>query len=381
MPHHQPAHRRHPAQLRPIDEMDVFSQCEGSYRPSPTPTVSIIIPCRNEKEFIGHCLDSIVANDFPKDRLEVLVVDGMSTDGTRETLAAYVGRYGFIHTLDNPSKITPSAFNIGIQHSHGSLVMIMSAHAAYACDAISKCVSYSQQSDADNVGGVWKIHPRGTSIIDKALAFALSHPFGVGSALYRTVTDTRPRWVDTAAYGCYRRRVFEEVGLFNEKLVRGQDMEFNLRLKKAGGRTLLAPDVVINYYARSDFKSFWQHNLRNGIWAILPFMYTDIMPVSWRHLVPLAFVTALLGSSLLGLLIPPLLWVSLTTSVAYLAASLAASIQVVGRERDPRYLFLMPVAFAVLHFGYGLGSLLGIAKASRRQQSWRRLFGSLIGPR
>ena len=111
--------------------------------------------------------------------------------------------------------------------------------------------------------------------------------------IFRVHTD-EPKWVDTVFGGCYRREVFDRVGLFNENLVRGQDMEFNLRLKKAGGKTLLVPDIVSYYYARSDIKSFWKHNFTNGVWAILPFLYSPIMPVSWRHLVPLIFVTAFL---------------------------------------------------------------------------------------
>lgn len=336
------------------------------------PVVSIVIPCRNEEQWIASCLDSIIANDFPKDKLEVLVVDGMSEDGTRAVLDAYACRYPFIKIFSNPNRVTPVAFNIGIRHARGDLIMIMSAHATYALDAIRKCAEYSNQYNADNVGGVWKICPRKNGLLDKGIGLALSHPFGVGGARYRTGTDTEPRWVDTAAYGCYKREVFSKVGLFNERLIRGQDMEFNLRLKKAGGKTLLVPDVVINYYARSDFVSFIKHNFRNGVWAIVPFLYSPIMPVGWRHLAPLIFILGLLGSAVLAMLQPVGMAAFLGLGGAYVAANLAASAHIVLKERDVRCLAVMPVVFASLHLSYGIGSLCGVAKivSAMAGRSW-----------
>lgn len=328
------------------------------------PSVSIVIPCRNEVKFISKCLDSIIASDFPHDNLEVLVVDGMSEDGTRTILNQYADQYPFLKILDNEKKITPSAFNIGIQHAHGDLVMIMSAHATYEKSAISKCVEFSKKFNADNIGGVWKVRSRGNTLIDRATAQALSHPFGVGDARYRTIseTDTQPRWVDTAAFGCYKKEVFEKIGLFNEQLLHGQDMEFNVRLKKAGGKTLLVPEIVVNYYARSDFGSFLRHNFRNGAWAIIPFSYSTVFPVSWRHLIPLAFVSALTSSILLALIFPAGIWIGAGIIGSYLVTNLAASIYVSVKEKNPLCLMVMPIIFASLHLSYGFGSLWGLAK-------------------
>jgi len=326
------------------------------------PSVSIIIPCRNEEKFIGICLESILANDYPKERLEVLVVDGMSEDGTRAILNEYTRQYPFIKVVNNRKRITPVAFNIGIKHARGDLIMIMSAHATFAADAIGKFAEYSSRYNADNVGGICKIYPRNNNFIANTIVHALSHKFGVGGALYRTGGSKQPRWVDTAAYGCYKREVFEKIGVFNEKLLHSQDMEFNLRLKNTGGKTLLVPDIVINYYARSDFASFCRHNFRNGLWVILPFLYSDIMPVSWRHLVPLAFVLGLIGSAALALLWPIGLWLLMGIAGAYGTTNLAASAHVAIREGDIRYLLVMPVVFASLHLGYGMGSLWGLVK-------------------
>ncbi|MBI4607010.1 MAG: glycosyltransferase family 2 protein [Planctomycetes bacterium] len=350
-------------------------------------TVSIVIPCREEARYIGQCLDSIVASDFPKDRLEVFVVDGMSQDGTREVVAGYSRAHPFIRLLDNPRRITPVAFNTGIAASTGDLVMIMSAHATYAPDAISKCVRYSQEYSADNVGGIWQVEPRGDSLLDRAVVAALSHPFGVGGASYRTRRGGAPCWVDTAAYGCYRRSVFDRIGLFNEALVRSQDMELNQRLKAAGGRTLLAPDVVVRYFARSDFLSFVKHNFRNGLWAVLPFLHSKVMPVAWRHLAPGAFVAALAATGALSLLWP--LWPPAFAALAafalvagsYLIASLAASAHVALERRDARFLAVMPLAFAGLHLPYGLGSLWGLVNVALAVTAARRRGRAACGQR
>lgn len=326
------------------------------------PFISIIVPCRNEQKFIGACLESIIGNGYPLDRLEVLVVDGMSEDGTREAVRTITSRHPFIRILDNPLKITPRAFNIGIENARGDLVMIMSAHATYGRGAIGKCAEYSQSHQADNVGGVWKIHPRGDGWFDKLAAAALSNRFGVGGAHYRVVTDDEPRWVDTVAYGCYKREVFRKIGTFNEKLVRGQDMELNKRLKAAGGTILLVPDVVIHYYARSNFVSFGIHNFRNGLWAILPFAHSKGMPVSLRHLIPMAFVMGLLGAGIGGLFWRPLGWFFVALCAAYGLAAAAASLRLAMERKDARYFLLMPFVFASLHVCYGLGSLYGIVR-------------------
>jgi glycosyltransferase involved in cell wall biosynthesis len=219
------------------------------------PFVSIVIPCRNEEGFIGACLESLLKGDYPQDRLEVLVVDGMSCDGTRKIVASHLQGNPCIRVLDNPSKTTPVAMNLGIRASRGDVVIIASAHARFDRKYITRCVEAIRRYGADNVGGIMRMLPREPGLTGNAIALSLSHRFGVGNSYFRIHTD-EPRWVDTVFGGCYRREVFQRVGFFNEKLARSQDMEFNRRLKKAGGKTLLAPDIVCYYYARSDLKSF-----------------------------------------------------------------------------------------------------------------------------
>ena len=338
------------------------------------PFVSIIIPCCNERRFIGDCLKSIIDNDYPKERLEVLAVDGMSDDGTQDVIRGFTQSYLWIRLVENPRKITPVALNIGITNSKGEMILWMSAHNHYERDYVSRSVESLEKYGADNVGGVMKTLPREDSFMGQAIVASLSHRFGVGNSYFRVPTK-EPKWVDTVFGGCYRKEVFDRVGLFNENLVRGQDMEFNLRLRKAGGKTLLAPDIVSSYYARSDLKLFWKHNVTNGVWAILPFLYSSIIPVSWRHLVPLIFVTGLLGSAVLGFVWTPFFFLFLIILGSYGLANLGASLQIALEKRNIRYMLAMPFVFASLHFAYGLGSLGGLFKVFSSRLFWRRIFG------
>ena len=323
--------------------------------------VSIIVPCRNEEKYIGECLDSIIENDFAKDKLEVLVLEGMSEDGSRQVVEKYAGKYPFIKLLENPKKITPCALNIGVKHAKGDVIMRMDAHASYEKNYISKCLKYLKKYGADNVGGVMITLPRNSTFIGKAIVAAVSHPFGVGGSVFRTGSK-KPMWVDTVFGGCYRKEVFEKIGLFNENLISSQDMEFNLRLKKAGGKILLVPDIVAYYYARSDFRSFCKNDFRNGLWVVYPFKFTDHMPVSWRHLVPLTFVSSLICSAVLSLFFPLFWWLFFSIIGLYSLTNFYFSCKIAIREKDFKWFFIMPIIFATLHISYGLGSIFGVIK-------------------
>ena len=337
------------------------------------PLVSIVIPSRNEEKFIGMCLDSIIANDYPKDKIEVLIVDGVSEDGTREVVEKYVQQYPFIKILDNLKKNTPCALNIGIKNAKSEIIMRMDAHTSYERDYISKCVKYLEEHNADNVGGIWKIFPKDNTSISKGVVQVLSHPFGIGNAYYRFTNNKEPMWVDTVPFFCCKKEIFERVGILNENLIRGQDMEFNLRLKKMGARILLVPEIVSYYYARSDLKSFIKHNFINGLWTILPFKYTNIVPVSLRHLVPLEFVLSLSGALILSLFWDFFWWIFVFVIISYIAVNFYFSLTIAVKEKDGRLIFTMPIIFAILHFSYGLGSVLGVVKCVFSKSFWINL--------
>ncbi len=320
------------------------------------PLVSVIIPCRNEVRFLKRCLDSILAGDYPASSIEVIVADGMSTDGTRELVAEYSARDARVRMIDNPERVTPVGLNRAIAAARGEVIARVDGHAEISANYLSRCVHYLETTDAVNVGGVMQVVPRSVGPFSDAIVGVLAHRFGVGNAEYR-FGGGEPRWVDTVQGGCWHREVFSRVGGFNEKLERTQDMEFNRRLQSAGGKILMAPEIRYDYFARTDLASFTRHNFWNGEWAVLPFAYSEQVPVSLRHLVPLIFA---LGLFLSVLALAWSWWPMALAAGPYVVANVAASIHASWRARKPSFLIAMPIAFASLHLGYGFGSLAGL---------------------
>lgn len=324
------------------------------------PAVSVIIPCRNEAKFISKCLDSVLANDYPKDKIEVFIVDGMSTDGTREIVNEYNKKHPFIILLDNPKRITPVALNIGIRRAKNSIIIRMDAHATFKNDYIFKCATYLEKYGADDIGGIWIIQPRENTIMGRGIAMAMSSFFGTGDAYYKIGAE-KLKIVDTVPFGCYRKEIFDKIGFFNENLERSQDMEFNLRLKKAGGKIYLFPEIVGYYFARSKLKDFLIHNFKDGIWAVYPLKFIKVL-FRPRHYAPLVFVSGLITLFILGLFIKPFYFMFLAAVAIYLSVLMFVTIKVSLKEKDATYLFSLPVSLLVRHFAYGFGSIFGIIK-------------------
>ena len=325
-----------------------------------SPFVTIILPCRNEEKFIGPCLDSIIANDYPKNNLEILVIDGMSDDKTRKILKDYSQKYNFIKIIDNPKKFIPLALNIGVKNAKGEFIVRMDAHSVYNKNYISKCIKYLKEYEVDNVGGIWKIMPSEKTLINKAIVLASSSFFGAGNAHYRTGYSKGLKFVDTVFGGCYKKDVFKKIGLYNENLVRSEDMEFNLRLKKAGGKILLAPDIVTYYYPKSTLKEFFKHNFLDGVWTIYPLKFG--LSLKLRHYIPFVFIFSLIVPLTLSVFFKPMIYLFLFIIGLYLFTSLFFSISIAIKEKNFGLVFLLPLAFACRHFGYGLGSLIGLIK-------------------
>jgi len=215
------------------------------------PKVTIIIPCRNEEKFIEKVIKGAISQTYPKDRLEVFFVDGQSEDKTREIIELYSHKYPFIKLLINPYKYVPQAMNIGIKAVTGDIIVRMDAHSEYPEDYVEKIVYWLEKLNADNVGGVWITTPPADSLKAKAIALALSHPFGVGNSLFRIAKNIkRPIEVDTVPFGCYLKEIFDKIGLYDERLIRNQDIELNKRLRKSGGKIYLIPDIKIKYCVR-----------------------------------------------------------------------------------------------------------------------------------
>ncbi|MEI8372063.1 MAG: glycosyltransferase family 2 protein [Planctomycetota bacterium] len=343
----------------------------------PLPLVSVVIPCRNEGKWIGPCLESILANDYPQERLEILVADGMSNDGTRAVLEGYALNYPFIRMLDNPQQITPAAMNTGIKNARGEIIVRVDAHADYPRDYISSLVRLLKESGADNVGGVFVTRPGRPTTIARAIAVGLSHPFGVGDSHYR-VGSTEDRWVDTVPFGCYRKDVFDRIGLFDEELVRNQDDELNLRLIKHGGRIRLSPKIVCYYYARNSLRQVWQMHYQYGYFK--PLVVRKVGGVmTLRQLVPPLFVLMLAVTAFVAVLsraVAPHPWNFVAPVVFafiagnYMLAIGACAAWAVGKH-GLRVAAALFGVFPALHISYGIGYMRGIVAflILRRSQS------------
>jgi glycosyltransferase involved in cell wall biosynthesis len=323
----------------------------------PSPLVSILIPCRNEREHIIPCLDSILASDFPLDDLEVLVVDGMSEDGTRAVIERYAERHSRIRLLYNAKGTTPSALNIGISEARGAIIVRMDAHTQYPPNYVTELVGWLERTGADNVGGACVTLPADGTATARAIAAALAHPFGIGNAHFRLGT-AMPRNVDTVPFGCFRREVFERVGLFDDDLVRNQDDEFNFRLLRAGGRVLLVPGVVSFYYARRTVRQLARMFFQYGYFK--PLVVRKVHGVmTARQLAPALLVSTLLVTAFLGPWLGAARLVFSLTFGGYVAADLAVA-AAIARRSGVRVGLVASAVFPVLHFAYGLSYLMGV---------------------
>ena len=326
--------------------------------PHSPPTVSVVVPCRNEHQYIERCLSSILATTYPKDRLQVLVVDGMSEDGTREIVEQYAGREPIVQLLTNRNRSVPTALNIGIARASGEIILRMDAHSHYPPDYIPGLVDWLVRTAADNVGGAAVTLPGGGTATASAIATALSHPFGVGNARFRLGT-AEPRTVDTVPFGCFRRDVFERFGGFDEELVRNQDDEFNFRITRAGGRVLLVPGVVSYYYARGSLRQLARMYYQYGYFKpLVARKIGGIMTV--RQLVPPLFVASLLLAVVLAPWLSAARTLGAVVAACYAAADIAVS-AVLGSRHGLRVGLVLLLVFPLLHVTYGWGFLRGCA--------------------
>jgi glycosyltransferase involved in cell wall biosynthesis len=289
--------------------------------------------------------------------MEVIVADGMSSDGTRTELDRIASADGRVRVIDNPERITPIALNRAIEAARGSLILRIDAHSTIHPGYVRELVTFLESHpDAWGAGGRMRTEPDRGGVFAAAVTRVLSHRFGVGNSRFRTGTGDQPEAADTAFNCCWRREVFDRVGLFHRALVRSQDIEMSERIRNAGGSLWLVPTAYTTYFARVRFAAYLKHNFQNGVWSIVPLIHMGHLPVGWRHLVPLAFVSSLVLASLIALLSPGLNWLPLVPAAPYALVNLAASLTA---TRDVRVAALLPIAFAGLHLGYGAGSLWG----------------------
>jgi glycosyltransferase involved in cell wall biosynthesis len=321
------------------------------------PFVTVIVPTRDEERYIAATLDSILATAYPRDQLEVLVVDGASRDRTATIVTEYATRHHAVRLIHNPARTAPAALNLGIRAARGEIIVRMDAHVVYPPQYLPRAVSALLESGADNVGGVITTRAATPTPMGRAIALGLSHPLGVGNSYFRIGSAER-RWVDTVPFGCWRRSLFDRIGLFDEELVRNQDDEFNFRTQQRGGRVLLVPDLIATYYARAKLRDVARMYYQYGYFKPLVARKLGRIMTA-RQLVPSAFLLGLAGSAVLA----PWLaagWLAFGLIAGAYALAVGAAALAALRRHGVRVALALSVVFVVLHMGYGFGFLRGV---------------------
>ena len=324
------------------------------------------MPIRNEAAFIARSLGAVLGQDYPPERMQVLIADGMSDDGTRsvvaEVAAAHPGHE--VEVVDNPQRIVPTGFNAALDRARGDVILRVDGHAVIEPDYVRQCVDALAESGADNVGGPIETISEGP--VGEAIALAMSSRFGVGNSHFRSGAKDMTAWVDTVPFGAWPRRVFARIGQFDPELVRNQDDEFNYRLRSSGGRILLTGRIRSRYYSRSSLRRLFRQYRQYGMWKVRV-LQKHPRQMSPRQFVPPALVAGLVGGLALTPFSPAVrrLWAGLAG--VYALANLAASVALARRE-GVRHLRYLPMVFGALHIGFGAGFLVGLVRFRDR---WR----------
>lgn len=317
-------------------------------------TISIVIPCRNEENYIANCLDSIIDSDYPNELIKIKIVDGMSDDNTRDIIKNYSNKYNFIDIIDNIKQKTPYAFNLGIQNSSSDFIMIMGAR-----HIISKnYIEYSiDKLNSDNslgcIGGaVINSYENNTS---EVISKAMNSSFGVGLGNFRT-NFNEEIYVDTIGTPVYKKVIFDELGLFDEKLTRNQDDEFNYRVTQANYKILSSGNISVQYFVRASFSKLFKQYYQYGYWKV--FVNKKHKTVTTiRQLVPFGFVSYLVLFLISLGFISDYIYITSMPLVLYILLITYFSIKLSSKISEVINIFK---SFFILHFSYGLGYLEGI---------------------
>jgi len=320
--------------------------------------VSLIIPCYNEQDSIQDLLASISEQDFPLQDLEVVISDGMSTDATRDRIEEFAEAVPelTLRVVDNPQRNIPAGLNQAIKAASGEILVRIDAHSLPHPDYLKFSVRALLENKGDNVGGVIDIKPANQSLIARSIALAAVHPLGVGDAKYRTGAQAGE--VDTVAFGAYRASLVERIGGYDESLLTNEDYEFNVRVRKSGGKIWLDPKIRVTYRSRSSLRALAAQYWRYGFWKLRMLLrYPET--IRWRQVSGL-FVLSWLVLGLLSIWFRAARWLLLGEAVIYGAALLAAGITTAWKERDPGLIAGLPLAVATMHFSWGSGFLVSL---------------------
>ncbi len=321
---------------------------------SGAPFVSIVLPVRNEADHIEACLERLVAQDYPRDHFEILVVDGRSDDGTTEVVRSVQERHPIValRLLDNPERTVPQALNRAIRVARGDVILRLDGHTVPANDYVSASVAALEVSGAANVGGI--VEAVGATPFGAAVALATRHPLGVGDAKFRS--GGAASFVDTVPFGAFRRAVFVRTGLFDESMVRNQDYEMNVRIRAAGERIYLDPAIRFTYTPRGTVRSLAKQYFEYGWWRVET-VRRHPSSLRCRQFVPAAFVAGLIGATVFA----PW-WDAARVALAAVLAVYGTAIVFVSARvaRPPAIMASAALAFAVIHLTWGAGFLCNL---------------------
>ncbi len=323
-------------------------------------TVSIIIPNYNEALYLKDCVHSLLNSTYPANMLEVLVVDGGSKDNSKTVIEEVQKDYKQVKWLENPHRFTPFALNIGIHEASGEYILIASAHSQFTENYILELLNKMEELNADVVGGVMETKIKNTNPTSVAIKTVLSNKFGVGNSMFRIGID-KPTQVDTVPFGLYKTELLRSINGYREDLIRNHDIEMSKRLLAKGARIFLVPTAKCTYFARETFGKLAKNNYSNGKWILLTVYLTkNFSSLSIRHFVPLMFVFSLILPIIAAAFFWPLAGLAVLSLFAYL---LMMSMIILKIRKNLQTTFLKLIkAFFVLHFSYGIGSLVGLLK-------------------
>jgi glycosyltransferase involved in cell wall biosynthesis len=309
------------------------------------------VPCFNEQRTIRSLLDSIYHQTYPRQNIEVIIADGLSTDQTRQEIIGFklANEDLVVEVVDNPKRSIPSGLNQAIDTARGDYIVRLDAHSVPAEDYVARSISALESELGDNVGGLWEIQPGSDTWQARSIARAAAHPLGVGDARYRV--GGRAQEVDTVPFGAFRRSLIERIGNFDETLLTNEDYEFNTRIRKAGGKIWFDPGIKSRYIARRSFGDLARQYWRYGFWKV---KMLRRFPESfrWRQLAGL-FVLSFPVLAVLGLWFIWAGWLLLFEAVVYLLALVLVGTQLAIKHRDLALLWGVPLAIATMHFSWG----------------------------
>jgi glycosyltransferase involved in cell wall biosynthesis len=328
------------------------------------PKVSVIVPCYNEQSTIRQLLEALRSQTFPSAQMEVVIADGMSTDRTRDAIAAFQNDFPDLQVclVDNVLRNIPSGLNRAIEASSGQIIVRLDGHAKPYPDYVENCVKAHQAGRGDNVGGVWEIRPGARTWIARSIAVAASHPLGVGDAMYRLAASASE--VDTVPFGSYRRTLIEKIGLYNESLLTNEDYEFNTRIRKANGRVWLDPSIRSIYFARSTLGELIRQYWRYGYWKWRMLRrFPDT--IRWRQALPPLFVLSIFGLLLISIFLPLALRVLFAELILYFSVLFLAGIHAAIKQRKSFMLLGLPLTISAMHIAWGSGFLWSMLASSK----------------